>query len=139
MSLRLADAKFDLEVKMKKGLIFIFFAAITLAVSAQNGTGDIDKIIAEYTQVLGLNPDNVSAYNSRGNAYLRKGELDLAISDFDQAISINPNYAPAYNGRGTAHYYKKDYDSARTDWTKALQLAPENPIVRYNLERLRDK
>ncbi|NEQ68927.1 MAG: tetratricopeptide repeat protein [Symploca sp. SIO2D2] len=61
---------------------------------------EIDRAIADYTQVLKIHPDDDCTYINRGNAYSDKGELEQAIADYTQALQINPEYAKAYANRG---------------------------------------
>jgi tetratricopeptide (TPR) repeat protein len=48
----------------------------------------LDKAIADFTQVIRINPNDAKMYNNRGNAYDDKGELDMAIVDYNQALRI---------------------------------------------------
>ncbi|MDR1785728.1 MAG: tetratricopeptide repeat protein, partial [Spirochaetaceae bacterium] len=82
--------------------------------------GDYDKAIADYTQTIRLDPDNVIAYYNRGVAYHDKGDYDKAIADYTQAIKIYPEYAAVHNNRGIAHDNNGEYDKAIADYTQAI-------------------
>jgi tetratricopeptide (TPR) repeat protein len=87
--------------------------------------GDYDRAIADFTQVIRLDPNDAWAYNSRGTAYHQKGDSDRALADFTQAIRLNPNDAKAYYDRGVVyHLGKKDSDRAIADYTQAIRLDP---------------
>ena len=61
---------------------------------------EYDKAIADYTQVIRLDPKYVFAYRERGIA--SKKERDgKAIADFNEAIRLDPKYAFAYYDRGS--------------------------------------
>ena len=54
---------------------------------------ELDKMIADYTEVIRLIPKDERAYNNRGMAYAFKGECDKAIVDLTEAIRLNPKDA----------------------------------------------
>lgn len=87
--------------------------------------GDYDKAIADFTEVIRLNPQSDSAYLNRGNAYSDNNDYDKAIADYTEAIRLNPQYADAYYSRGDAYSDKKDYNKARADYTNAMRLDPQ--------------
>jgi tetratricopeptide (TPR) repeat protein len=76
--------------------------------------GDYDRAIADYDQVIRLDPKHAFAYSYRGSAYRHKGEYDRAIADFDQAIKLDPKLVYAYNNRGNVYFLKGEYDRATT-------------------------
>jgi hypothetical protein len=78
-----------------------------------------------YTQVIGLEPDNVDAYRWRGESYRMQHEYDAAIKDCTQAIILNPNYEGAYGTRGMAYYGKDDTARAIQDLQIAINLDPD--------------
>jgi tetratricopeptide (TPR) repeat protein len=80
-----------------------------------------DRAIAEYSQAIKKNPQNVAAFTARGRAYHWKDDYDKAIDDYSKAIQIDPQNAGAYADRGWAYYLKKDYDRAIADFDIAIQ------------------
>jgi tetratricopeptide (TPR) repeat protein len=91
-----------------------------------------DRAIADFTQVISLEPDNKAAYGERGNVYNHKEDYDRAIADYSQAIRLDPESAAAYVGRGAAYRSKKDYDRAIADYNQAIRLAPEDAAAYFN-------
>jgi tetratricopeptide (TPR) repeat protein len=87
---------------------------------AKSKDGNWDAAIADYTQVLGIDPKSSAAYNQRGAARQAKGDLDGAMKDYTQALALNPQLATAYNHRGDAKMAKKDLDGAIADYTQAI-------------------
>jgi tetratricopeptide (TPR) repeat protein len=49
-----------------------------------------DSAIADYSEAINLDPQNVFAYSSRAIAFFRRKDPDHAIADFRQAKSIDP-------------------------------------------------
>jgi tetratricopeptide (TPR) repeat protein len=58
--------------------------------------GDFDRAIADFSQLIELDPNQPHTHNNRGVAYLRKGDFDRAIADYGQAIQLDPRYKKAY-------------------------------------------
>jgi len=48
----------------------------------------LDLAIAEYDLATEINPDNLVAYQKRGDAYFAKGDLGRAVVDYNQAINL---------------------------------------------------
>ena len=70
------------------------------------------------------NPNDPSAYNTRGAAYARVGSYSDAIADFTKAVQLDPNYAPAYTNRALALRQTNRNDQALADFTRAIQADP---------------
>ena len=87
--------------------------------------GSYDQALADFNQVLKINPKHAEAYNNRGSIFTAKGQYDQAIADFNQALKLNPRYANAYYNRGVAYYNKSLYDKAIGDFNKCLELDPK--------------
>jgi tetratricopeptide (TPR) repeat protein len=90
-----------------------------------------DRVIADFSQAIRLDPNYATAYSNRGVAYKEKGDHDRAIADYSQAIRLDPNYATAYNNRGNAYSDKGDHDRAIADYSQAIRLDP-NDAMAYN-------
>ncbi len=60
----------------------------------------MDASIREYSKVIELDPNDVDAYNARGNSYRDQKKLQESINDYSKAIEFDPNYVNAYLGRG---------------------------------------
>jgi tetratricopeptide (TPR) repeat protein len=55
---------------------------------AYQGKGDLDRAIADFTEVIRLKPRFTIAYASRGSAYEAKGECDRAAADYNEAVRL---------------------------------------------------
>ncbi|HEY5138407.1 MAG TPA: tetratricopeptide repeat protein [Methylococcales bacterium] len=87
---------------------------------------DYQGAIANFTQVIRLQPNHSGAYLLRGDAHASLEDYPGAIADYTQAIRFEPNNAGAYSGRGSARKLLKDYQGAITDYTQASRLDPSN-------------
>ncbi len=95
--------------------------------------GNYPMAIADLNQAITLNPNNASAYNSRGNALFELREYQDAIAQYDQAIALNPEYAEAYFNRGLAHKLLGNDVQAQQDNQRSVQL------LRGEVETLQQK
>lgn len=84
--------------------------------------GDYPKSIAEYSEVIRINPEHFSALFNRGLIYYTEDRYDLAVEDFDTVIGLRPDYAGAYVNRGNAYYRQGEYLSAARDYMKAVGI-----------------
>ena len=51
---------------------------------------DWDRAVADYSEAIRLEPQNMSYYRARSNAWFGKGDQDKAIRDIDEAIPLKP-------------------------------------------------
>ena len=89
--------------------------------------GGSEKIIADYTRAIELNPDDPNAYNNRGLAYSKSGDLKQAIADYTKAIELDPVFALAYYLRGFVYSKSGDLEKAIADYERYLEVAPNAP------------
>ena len=78
--------------------------------------------ISKYDEVIQINPNNVTAYYIRGNAYKELKNYKVAIADYDKAIELNPNFAEAYNNRGVVYKALGKNKKAEADFAEAKKL-----------------
>ena len=102
---------------------------------------DYRLAIADYDQVLRVNPKNAVAYALRGLNYQRRGDNQAAIKDFNSAVRIDPNNAIAYFARGISYHLQGDYQGALAAYEKAtvqdakLLAAVNNlGLIKYELQ-----
>ena len=72
--------------------------------------GDLDRALADFEQVIKLDPATARAFAGRGNVYFGKRDYDRAIADYGKAIALDPNYVFAFNNRANAYAAKGQYD-----------------------------
>ena len=96
---------------------------------------DAEGAIREYRQALSLGGSGDIQYNL-ATAFELKGNLDDAIGAFRQALADHPNDARTRLAFGGALERKGDLAGALEQYAVALKLAPQDPAVRANYERL---
>ena len=94
---------------------------------------DYDKAIADYAEVIRLDPEQYPCVLVPRQCLVREGEYDKAIADYTEAIRLDPKNATAYNRRGSAWQYSGGIrqghrrlqrgDPARSRVRAGLQLA----------------
>ncbi len=95
--------------------------------------GDYPGALADYNQVLRIDPKYALAYNNRGYLKMQRlNDVNGALVDFNRSISINPNFATALNNRAFLKEDKlNDFKGALADYGKSLQIDPTDAKV-YN-------
>ena len=109
-------------------------------------SGNFEKAISEFKQVLKLDPKNIHAYNNMGVAYFRLGDIDGVISSYTKAIDLGIADANMYFFRGLMYgKYKQDDAKAIKDYSKAIELEPRysraylNRALAYSSLKMPDK
>lgn len=95
---------------------------------------ELDKLIADFSKLIELNPHHAGAYYCRAMTYYRQGVYfgsrtfedgfyDKAVSDYTKSIELKPEGIKYYQ-RGRAFEQGGKYDSAISDFSKATELMP---------------
>jgi S1-C subfamily serine protease/Tfp pilus assembly protein PilF len=95
---------------------------------------DFPKSLADYNQVIFINPKFSTAYNNRALLKdVKLNDIQGALTDYDQAIIINPKYYEAYNNRALLKENKlNDIKGALTDYDQAITINPKYYEAYYN-------
>jgi tetratricopeptide (TPR) repeat protein len=93
--------------------------------------GDRAGAIADYSQILKLNPDDAMTYNYRGLVHYDHGDLEAAIVDFNASIAQMPNQVSAYCNRGFMRSEEGDLAGAIGDFSLAIQSRPDCAIAYF--------
>ena len=94
--------------------------------------GDYVGAIADFDQVIRLEPNNSFHYSNRGSAFMKQGDYVRAIADCDRAIRLDLNNVYAYHERGCVHGRQGDYVGAIADFDQAIRLDPNNAVFYFN-------
>ena len=89
------------------------------------------KAIADYDEVIRLEPKVAPWYANRGFTWESLKALDKAIADFSRAIELDPKFAHMYNDRGQAWFDKGNYDRAIADYDEAIGIDPKYTTAIY--------
>lgn len=100
---------------------------------ANRHAGQYAKAVADFTQVLALNPTFARAYQSRGMAQDDLGARDKALIDLDKAIDVDPKDWSAFYSRAIVLRANGDSAPALRDLDTAANLdnkMPQIPLMR---------
>jgi tetratricopeptide (TPR) repeat protein len=89
--------------------------------------GDPAQVLASYTSLVRLFPDDERAHMLLGAAHFGRQEYEDAIREFGKAIAINPSFSPPYNQLGYAYRFIDKYDEAEKAFKKYIELIPDDP------------
>jgi tetratricopeptide (TPR) repeat protein len=87
-------------------------------------SGDYDKAIEQYTEVLRTDSRLPSAWFGRGKAFLRQGFPDTAVDDFNVAINDTKQPTEVLLERGKAYAAMGKQYIAVQDFTEAIRRKP---------------
>jgi tetratricopeptide (TPR) repeat protein len=93
--------------------------------------GRDEQAIADYTEALRINPENVYAYLNRGRIYFHRGDDEGAIADFTSVLRREPKRTDVRVSRGHAHLLRKEWKEALADFNEAIRLEPNNASAYY--------
>ncbi len=114
--------------------------------------GLLDLAIAEYDLATEINPDNLVAYQKRGDAYFAKGELGRAVMDYNQAINLrsllasgigsqNPTdllrgISEAYMGKALVYAWQGRDREAQRIITRAVDFGYDPVLAKSAIEEM---
>lgn len=89
-------------------------------------TGDLDRALGLYGEVLARDPENLNAFLKRGAIHSMRKEYEASVADFTAVIDRKPDHLWAYTSRGSAYNKLGKYDLAMRDFDLVLGMDPKN-------------
>lgn len=90
------------------------------------------EAVAAFTEVIGLDPDNIEAYMGRAEAYKGLKQYDDAKADYTTAIERTDEMpytqAQAYTGRAEVYELTDESTAAESDYSMAIGLLDEEDV-----------
>ncbi len=96
-------------------------------------TGQLDKALAEFQQVLEQDPSVIEAVDHVGQIYQAQGKYAQAESAFKDIIARRPTYAEGYLDLGALYYHQGQFAKAVDQFRAAIDLAPDQAMGYRNL------
>ncbi|WP_136808427.1 tetratricopeptide repeat protein [Desulfosediminicola flagellatus] len=100
--------------------------------------GDVQKAENHYKLALQSMPSALPVRYNYANTILRQEKYVEAVKEYTLLIQDDFHLADAFNNRGLAYINLGDPMAAELDFATALALRPDNPVVRRNLQMVRD-
>jgi tetratricopeptide (TPR) repeat protein len=91
---------------------------------ARKQAGDRQGALADFTEVIHLNPRDARPWLNRGNLYFDAGQFDAALKDYNKSLELDSKNAEAYASRGAAYGAQNKFDLALSDLNRAIELDP---------------
>ncbi len=96
--------------------------------------GQPGEAIAEFDEVIRLDPTLANAFTDRGLNYFQLGQVERAIQDFDEAIRLQPQFAVAYANRAQAYTFLGRDREAENDVDRAAELGFDRDVLESAIE-----
>ena len=94
--------------------------------------GAVDSARASYRKAIEIDPNEPINWFNLGNV-LREDKPEEAREAYERAIALDPTHLDSYNNLGMTYRDLDRTADAIEVFERALTLAPESPIVNYNL------
>src|SRR3546814_9001595 len=78
--------------------------------------GEAERALADYGQVIELEPENPAGYSHRSDALLDLGRRDEALADIEIALRLDPDISDNYVRRGIVLVDQGRYTLAEIDF-----------------------
>jgi tetratricopeptide (TPR) repeat protein len=129
------DALSYIEGNVAREALLYFYLGYAEASKMQ---GDIDRVIAYYSEVLSRKADHASALNNRAVAYMTRdsyGDLERALEDLLHALEVSPDDATFHLNLGLVRIWldKENLDQAIEGFKAAAALEPDSASIQNAL------
>ena len=101
--------------------------------------GDYRGAIADYTEVIRLQPDMASAHYNRGVVKAELGDYRGAIADYTEVIRLQPDMASAHYNRGVVKAELGQHFAAIADYDVTIRLQPDAADAYYSRGNVKAK
>ncbi|MEV7966536.1 tetratricopeptide repeat protein [Sphaerisporangium sp. NPDC088356] len=94
--------------------------------------GRLEESLADYMEVVELDPDFPEHHFNVGNILRRLGREEEAIAAYERALSLSPPFPEAYYNLGDARLELDDVQGALADFGYTIELDPAHVDARVN-------
>lgn len=84
------------------------------------------KAVADYDEMLKLDPQVVPAWNARGMEHFKLGHIPESIADFDKFLTLAPAQEASHWQRGIAYYYAGRFADGRKQFELHQTVNPND-------------
>ena len=97
------------------------------------GRGQTGEAIAEYHEILRIDPGYQEAHNNLGLSLAQLRRTGDAIAEYREALRIDPEYPEGHNNLGAALVQQGRIDEAIAEYREALRINPNYAPAHNNL------
>lgn len=100
-------------------------------------TGNVEKAVNDYNELLKINPGYGFAYFNLGYIAMKfEKDYQKAIPLFSKALASESHYVEAYYNRGVCYENLGDKEKAKADYMEALNVYPNYDLAKKALKGL---
>lgn len=99
---------------------------------ARTDAGAFQEAIADFSNSIGLRPDDALSFAGRARAEFSIGNFAGAIDDYNQAIRLSSRGAALYVARGHVYLSQGNFAASISDLTEAIRLEPRSAVAFNN-------
>ena len=107
-------------------------AALQRSAIVHRDDKEFDAAIADFTELLGLAPQNIQALYDRGRAFELTDDKDRAEADYTAALRLVGTDADILRSRAGLRFSGGNYDGAIADYAAVLALEPDDIAAYIN-------
>lgn len=93
-------------------------------------SGRIEEAIAQYSEILVENPQNLRAHNNLGILFDELGQHDTAVEHLEAALEVEPENVEVLTNLARALTSLARFDAADASIRQALRMSPDDPAAR---------
>gem|GEM_PF-1461866 len=112
--------------------------ALMIMAQAKRSANLLDEAVEIYKEVAVLDPKYAPALYERAEVHLAQSKVKWAEMFYLRALSADPQYALAEVGLAKLQMLMKNSDSAAIHLNRAETLAPDDPLVRSEIDKVRN-
>lgn len=105
--------------------------------NANSELGQWQSAVADFTELVRMNPSVAGYYDNRLNAYRQLGQFQSALNDGNAAVRLAPDRSFPYRSRGLVLEDLGRIDLAISDFSTAIRIEPRDAGLRVDRGRLR--
>jgi len=90
------------------------------------------KTIADCTEKIKVDPNNIEAYIERGDAYVNENQDEKAIDDLTKAIELGSKSSSVFFQRGCSFFSLEKFENAIEDLSMAITINPDDVLAYLN-------
>lgn len=127
-----AVAAFDTALRTDPGYVSAWIGRSAAFVEM----GFNDQAVSDGREAVSIDPDDAGALNALCWALVKAGRAADGLSICDQAVEADPDSGPIVHSRAAALEQLGRHDEAAELYARAHELAPEDPEITADYERI---